>query len=107
VIGGTGEKRTLRIAAEWADEWNLPGGDPETLRHKVEVLHGHCAEVGRDPAEIDVSVKSKADIDPGEFAEQAAALREAGANHIIAMFEAPFDPAELGALAGKLEGLAG
>ena len=102
VIGGTGEKRTLRIAALWADQWNLPGGDPATLARKVEVLHGHCAEVGRDPASIEVSVKIKADGDPLEFADLVAEFRAAGAGHIIAMFEAPFDPAKLGALAAAV-----
>jgi len=102
VIGGTGEKRTLRIAAMWADQWNLPGGDPLMLRHKVEVLHQHCADIGRDPAEIEVSTKIKADGDPGALADLVGQFREAGADHIIAMFEAPFDPAKLGAVADRL-----
>ena len=102
VIGGTGEKRTLRIAALWADQWNLPGGDPDMLRHKVEVLHHHCADVGRDPAEIEVSTKIKADGDPGALADLVGEFREAGAGHIIAMFEAPFDPAKLGVVANHL-----
>jgi F420-dependent oxidoreductase-like protein len=102
IIGGTGEKRTLRIAALWADEWNLPGGDPDVLRHKVGVLHQHCAEVGRDPSEIEVSTKIPADGDPGALAELVGQLREAGADHIIAMFEAPFDPAKLAVVADHL-----
>ncbi len=102
VIGGTGEKRTLRIAARWADQWNLPGGDPDVLRHKIGVLHRHCADVGRDPAEIEISIKMKADGDPGEFAELAAEYREAGAQHVIAQFNAPFDPAKLGPIAEQL-----
>jgi F420-dependent oxidoreductase-like protein len=102
VVGGTGEKRTLRIAALWADEWNLPGGDPDMLRHKVEVLRRHCAEVGRDPSEIAISTKIKADGDPGALANLVGQLREAGADHIIAMFEAPFDPAKLGVVADRL-----
>jgi F420-dependent oxidoreductase-like protein len=103
VIGGTGEKRTLRIAALWADQWNLPGGDPDMLRHKVEVLYGHCADVGRDPTEIEVSTKIKADGDPGALADLVGEFREAGADHIIAMFEAPFDPAKLGVVADRLD----
>ncbi|MGB9358433.1 MAG: TIGR03560 family F420-dependent LLM class oxidoreductase [Acidimicrobiia bacterium] len=103
VIGGTGEKRTLRIAALWADQWNLPGGDPDMLRHKIGVLHAHCADVGRDPAEIEVSAKLAADGDPAELADLVGAFREAGADHIIAMFEAPFDPARLGIVAEHLE----
>ena len=51
MIGGGGEKRTLRLVAQYADMANVSGG-PETLRHTVEVLRGHCADVGRDPAEI-------------------------------------------------------
>lgn len=51
LIGGGGEKVTLRIAARWADEWNV-WGEVETLRHKMRVLDGHCADVGRDPAAI-------------------------------------------------------
>lgn len=101
-IGGTGEKRTLRIAARWADQWNLPGGEPDTLRQKVEVLHRHCADVGRNPADIDVSVKVKADGDPAAFADLVGQYRDAGAHHIIAMFEAPFDPAKLGVVADRV-----
>ena len=72
------------------------------LRHKVEVLHHHCADVGRDPAEIEVSTKIKADGDPGALADLVGEFREAGANHIIAMFEAPFDPAKLGMVADRI-----
>lgn len=51
LIGGGGEKVTLRIAAQWADEWNV-WGNPEILQHKGEILARHCADVGRDPSEI-------------------------------------------------------
>lgn len=51
LIGGGGERRTLRIAAQWADEWNT-WGRPELLAQKCAVLDRHCEEVGRDPAEI-------------------------------------------------------
>lgn len=51
LIGGGGEQRTLRIAALYADEWNVWGA-PETLARKGEVLARHCEEVGRDPATI-------------------------------------------------------
>ena len=52
MIGGSGEKVTLRLVAEHADLWHS-FGDAETYNHKSEVLAGHCADVGRDPAEID------------------------------------------------------
>ena len=51
LIGGGGEKRTLKIAARWADEWNV-WGDPALLAHKGSVLAQHCEQIGRDPAEI-------------------------------------------------------
>lgn len=51
LIGGGGERRTLRIAAKYADHWNVWGG-PETLRRKSAILDRHCAAVGRDPAQI-------------------------------------------------------
>ncbi len=55
-IGGSGEKRTLKIAAQWADAWNVPFVDPETFAHKREVLHRHCNTVGRDPAQLRTAV---------------------------------------------------
>jgi alkanesulfonate monooxygenase SsuD/methylene tetrahydromethanopterin reductase-like flavin-dependent oxidoreductase (luciferase family) len=51
LIGGGGEKVTLKIAARYADEWNV-WGTVDTLRHKMEILDGHCRDVGRNPAEI-------------------------------------------------------
>jgi len=51
-IGGSGEKRTLRIVAEHADGWNTFQGPLDEYRHKTEVLARHCADVGRDPGEI-------------------------------------------------------
>ena len=55
-IGGGGERRTLRIAAAWADGWNVAFVTPEVLTAKLAVLHNHCHDLGRDPAEIRVSV---------------------------------------------------
>ena len=54
MVGGSGERRTLRLVARYADACNL-FGDPGTVRHKVDVLHRHCADVGRDPAEVEVT----------------------------------------------------
>src|SRR5579871_1185767 len=51
LIGGSGEQKTLRLVAQYADACNLFGG-PDTLRHKLGVLAGHCEAVGRDPGEI-------------------------------------------------------
>jgi F420-dependent oxidoreductase-like protein len=54
LIGGGGEKKTLRLVAQYADACNLFGG-PDEVAHKVEVLRRHCDAVGRDPAEIEVT----------------------------------------------------
>ena len=54
LIGGSGEKRTLRLVARYADACNL-FGRPDVIRRKVGILHQHCAEVERDPAEVEVS----------------------------------------------------
>jgi len=52
MIGGGGEKRTLRLVAQYANICNTLGGDAATIRHKMDVLDAHCADVGRDPKEI-------------------------------------------------------
>jgi F420-dependent oxidoreductase-like protein len=75
VIGGSGEKRTLRIVAEHADIWNTFFGDDDAFRHKLGVLAGHCADVGRDPADIRVSLTFRAVLRDTEH-EAAAAVRE-------------------------------
>lgn len=55
-IGGGGEKRTLSIAARFADGWNVPFVTPETFTHKRGVLHEHCERFGRDASEIRCAV---------------------------------------------------
>lgn len=54
LIGGSGEKKTLRLVARYGHACNL-FGDPERVRHKVEVLARHCVEVDRDPTDIEVT----------------------------------------------------
>src|SRR5688500_7417098 len=51
MIGGSGEKKTLRMVAQYADASNF-FGDPDRMRHLIGVLEGHCERLGRDPAEI-------------------------------------------------------
>jgi F420-dependent oxidoreductase-like protein len=51
LIGGGGERKTLRLVARYADMWN-GFGDPQTIRHKAEVLAKHCRDIGRDPSQI-------------------------------------------------------
>jgi F420-dependent oxidoreductase-like protein len=76
VIGGSGERRTLRIVAEHGDIWNSFYGDPDHYRHLLDVLGGHCADVGRDPADVRKSLTFRAvlDEDEGEARDRAAEL---------------------------------
>jgi alkanesulfonate monooxygenase SsuD/methylene tetrahydromethanopterin reductase-like flavin-dependent oxidoreductase (luciferase family) len=71
MIGGSGERKTLRIVAEYADIWNA-FGTPEILAHKDAVLRAHCEDVGRDPATIERTVGCKITIRATEAAAEAA-----------------------------------
>jgi alkanesulfonate monooxygenase SsuD/methylene tetrahydromethanopterin reductase-like flavin-dependent oxidoreductase (luciferase family) len=52
MIGGGGEKRTLRIAAQYADWWNIDYAQPEVFAHKLALLRAHCADIGREPESV-------------------------------------------------------
>ncbi|WP_026469477.1 LLM class F420-dependent oxidoreductase [Amycolatopsis balhimycina] len=106
-IGGSGEKRTLRTAAKYAQHWNFVGGSPEEFTRKREVLHRHCADVGRDPAEITLSshVRLGPDLDYAQVAAEAEALGEAGLDLAIVYLPPPHTPAVLEPLAKALEPL--
>ena len=52
IIGGSGERKTLRLVAKYADACNLYGFEPDEIGRKIRVLSEHCADVGRDPAEV-------------------------------------------------------
>jgi alkanesulfonate monooxygenase SsuD/methylene tetrahydromethanopterin reductase-like flavin-dependent oxidoreductase (luciferase family) len=91
VIGGGGEELTLRIVARYADMWNFAGGSIETFRHKNDVLDRHCAEVGRNPADIVHSVQLRVDYDdPAKTRDEARAFVEAGAGHVLLMLSPPY-----------------
>ncbi|MGF6886840.1 F420-dependent oxidoreductase-like protein [Nocardia sp. GAS34] len=101
VIGGGGEKRTLRITARYAQHWNFPGGTPEEFARKRDVLAAHCADIGRDPAEITHSVQGRLDLSKGYDAvvEWAASFAEQGADLAVVYIPTPHDPAVLEPLA--------
>ena len=81
VIGGLGERKTLRTVARYADMWNA-FGDAALLRHKAEVLRERCAEVGRDPATIELSVACKPFIRDTEAAARRALGETLARNHV-------------------------
>ncbi len=72
LVGGSGERRTLRLVARYADAANL-FGEPDVVAHKVRVLARHCADVGRDPATVEVTHLSTVLVGRDD-AEVAAAL---------------------------------
>ena len=92
LIGGGGERKTLRLVAQYADACNFIG-DASTVKHKVGVLRGHCEAVGRDPAEIEVTVLANVPEDAGADAivRDAEALAAAGADTVVARSTGP-DP---------------
>ena len=105
VIGGGGEKRTLRIAARFAQHWNLPFATPEVFHKKNEILLAHCEAVGRDSSLImrSVQIESTADQDPAEVAENAAALFAVGVDQVILTLRTPYRAERVAALAKSLE----
>ena len=104
LVGGGGERRTMRIAAQYADEWNV-WGDPAILAAKGAVLDRHCEDLGRDPSTIKrsanallflsedeswVAERRSRDVGraaiigtPGEVVEIAAAYEAAGVDELI------------------------
>lgn len=104
VIGGSGEKRTLRTAARFAQHWNFVGGTPEEFARKRDVLHQHCADIGRDPKEIMLSshVRLGTDLDYAKVADEAAALGEQGLDLAIVYLPPPHTPDVLEPLAEAL-----
>jgi F420-dependent oxidoreductase-like protein len=108
VIGGGGEQLTLRVVAQYADVWNFGGGDVDEFRHKVGVLHEHCAAVGRDPKEIELSVQTRINYD--DLPATVATLQplvDAGATHIVLMLTYPFPDDIVARLADEVVGQVG
>lgn len=102
LVGGGGERVTLRLVARYADACNVFGG-PEMLRHKYAVLRGHCQAEGRDYATIERSnlnsvalvggpVEVEGAITTGELLERLGAWAEAGSQHAIFSLRGVWDP---------------
>jgi F420-dependent oxidoreductase-like protein len=104
MIGGGGERKTLRLVAQYADACNLFGG-PDEVAHKVDVLRRHCDAVGRDPNEIEVTALFR-DIPAGasrdEVVRGAESLAKVGVSTVVtgaigddpaAWLESTFGPA--------------
>jgi len=103
LVGGTGEQRTLRLVAEYADACNvfdIPDGGA-TITRKLAVLAEHCAAVGRDHSEVEKTVSTRlgADETPEAFAERCRALAGLGIEHAIVLCAGPWTAAGLTTLA--------
>jgi F420-dependent oxidoreductase-like protein len=91
VIGGSGERLTLRVVAKHADIWNFANEPFEEFVRKSAILDGYCAEINRNPEEIERSVQVFAD--PDDLAgsrETVRAFIGAGATHLILNLRAPY-----------------
>jgi probable F420-dependent oxidoreductase len=85
MIGGSGERVTLRLVAQYADQLNT-FGPPENFKRKNDILNEWCTKVGRDPKDIERTVAVK----PEEL-EKVDEYAAAGADHMIVMLSQPFD----------------
>ena len=94
MVGGGGEKVTLRIAARYADHWNVWGG-PDTFGRKGKILDEHCAALGRDPKTIVRSANM-----PLAFTDDAAGVEKARQSYMSRM-RADADKARDTVLAGS------
>ncbi len=99
LVGGGGEKVTLRLVAEHADAWNT-FGPPESFARKSAVLDDWCAKVGRDPAAIERTVA----VDPNDVHDVSRYV-DAGATHVIVMIGSPFDLGPLESLIAQREAI--
>lgn len=93
LVGGSGERKTLRLVAQYADACNLFGTGTEEVRHKLAVLDRHCADVGRDPATVTRTVLGGPDpvTDTDAFLAQMEAYAGLGVAHVQVMPPGP-DP---------------
>lgn len=103
LVAGGGERRTLDLVARYGDACNVFAGDPATVRHKFGVLDGHCARVGRDPAEITRTVFAFDTSDLGAFAAGARSWADAGADGAVVV--GPEDPERITAIGEVLAGV--
>ncbi len=119
MVGGGGEKKTLRLVAQYADACNIFDAGRESVRHKLEVLRAHCEDVGRDEHEISKTCLAALTLDTGaplpdgvtaHSVEQAVdrleRLGESGFDHVIVSMANTTDPSAYDLLAEVVRRLA-
>jgi F420-dependent oxidoreductase-like protein len=111
LIGGTGERRTLRLVAEYGDACNLfdvPDGGA-AIRRQLAVLDRHCADVGRPAEEVEHTVTTALQEGerPDELVERCHALADFGVQHVVVMARGrPLSETDLNCVAGAADRLA-
>lgn len=107
-IGGRGPKRTLRSAARWAAQWNVLTHSADEWRELKQTLLAHCADLGRDPAEITCSVNVGIDGEDQlpQAVERIGAYRDAGVDLVILNLPHGAKPDLLGPIAEAVRPLA-
>jgi alkanesulfonate monooxygenase len=105
LVGGGGERKTLRLVAQYADACNLFGRSPDFVRGKLAVLREHCDRLGRPYDEIERTVLTSLDLDaesPDQVVERFGTLRDAGAQHLIFSVRGVADTTRLERVASEI-----
>jgi F420-dependent oxidoreductase-like protein len=110
LVGGMGEKKTLRLVAQYADACNMfdiPDGG-RILKHKLSVLAAHCEDVGRPYDEIEKTLSTR--LDPGEsadsFVQRCGALAALGIEHVVVITNGPWTDDGIATLAAAIPSVA-
>jgi F420-dependent oxidoreductase-like protein len=105
LVGGGGERKTLRLVAQYADACNIFGRSPEFVRNKLAILREHCERLGRPYDEIERTVLTSIDPDaegPEATVERFGGLIEAGAQHVIFSVRGVADTSRLERIAAEV-----
>jgi F420-dependent oxidoreductase-like protein len=101
-IGGTGKRRTLPLAARYADHWNFGGNDVARFAECRAVLHEACVQIGRDPAEITCSTTIRYEGDGDAMCREIGRMEEAGSDLSIISVPKTQPPSVVEDIAGIL-----
>ena len=105
LVGGGGERKTLRLVAQYADGCNLFGRDLDAVRRKLAVLRDHCGALGRPYEEIEKTILTSVDLDaesPAEIVERFGLIGEAGGEHVIFSVRGVADTTRLERIASEV-----
>jgi F420-dependent oxidoreductase-like protein len=103
LVGGGGEKKTLRLVAQYADACNIFDMGPEAVRAKYDVIQRHCEAVGRDYDDIEKTVLSRVDFakeSDDSIVDRVGRLRDVGTQHVIFGVARVWEPGSLDRVPG-------